>query len=42
MNENNSRPPLYPSQITNGYFSWTDGTSTLSNVNIKIPFGEYY
>uniref|UniRef100_A0A8C1ZHW8 ATP-binding cassette, sub-family C (CFTR/MRP), member 8 n=1 Tax=Cyprinus carpio TaxID=7962 RepID=A0A8C1ZHW8_CYPCA len=26
--------------ITNGYFSWTDGTPTLSNVNIKIPFGQ--
>uniref|UniRef100_A0A672QQV4 ATP-binding cassette sub-family C member 8-like n=1 Tax=Sinocyclocheilus grahami TaxID=75366 RepID=A0A672QQV4_SINGR len=33
-------PPLYPFQITNGYFSWTDGTPTLSNVNIKIPFGQ--
>ncbi|KAL1247791.1 hypothetical protein QQF64_023167, partial [Cirrhinus molitorella] len=27
-------------KITNGYFSWTDGTPTLSNVNIKIPFGQ--
>ncbi|XP_073798166.1 ATP-binding cassette sub-family C member 8 isoform X2 [Danio rerio] len=27
-------------KITNGYFSWTEGTSTLSNVNIKIPFGQ--
>nr|AYM45166.1 ATP-binding cassette subfamily C member 8a [Carassius auratus] len=27
-------------KITNGYFSWTDGPPTLSNVNIKIPFGQ--
>uniref|UniRef100_A0A8C2HV77 ATP-binding cassette, sub-family C (CFTR/MRP), member 8 n=1 Tax=Cyprinus carpio TaxID=7962 RepID=A0A8C2HV77_CYPCA len=27
-------------KIINGYFSWTDGTPTLSNVNIKIPFGQ--
>uniref|UniRef100_A0A673FT45 ATP-binding cassette, sub-family C (CFTR/MRP), member 8 n=1 Tax=Sinocyclocheilus rhinocerous TaxID=307959 RepID=A0A673FT45_9TELE len=40
VRSNNSRPPLYPFQITNGYFSWTDGTPTLSNVNIKIPFGQ--
>uniref|UniRef100_A0A672QR48 ATP-binding cassette sub-family C member 8-like n=1 Tax=Sinocyclocheilus grahami TaxID=75366 RepID=A0A672QR48_SINGR len=40
VSENNSCPPLYPFQITNGYFSWTDGTPTLSNVNIKIPFGQ--
>uniref|UniRef100_A0A8C2CA47 ATP-binding cassette, sub-family C (CFTR/MRP), member 8 n=1 Tax=Cyprinus carpio TaxID=7962 RepID=A0A8C2CA47_CYPCA len=40
VSENNSRPPLCPFQITNGYFSWTDGTPTLSNVNIKIPFGQ--
>uniref|UniRef100_A0A8C2HV76 ATP-binding cassette, sub-family C (CFTR/MRP), member 8 n=1 Tax=Cyprinus carpio TaxID=7962 RepID=A0A8C2HV76_CYPCA len=32
--------PLCPFQIINGYFSWTDGTPTLSNVNIKIPFGQ--
>uniref|UniRef100_A0A9J8B7P3 ATP-binding cassette, sub-family C (CFTR/MRP), member 8 n=2 Tax=Cyprinus carpio TaxID=7962 RepID=A0A9J8B7P3_CYPCA len=29
-----------PLAIINGYFSWTDGTPTLSNVNIKIPFGQ--
>uniref|UniRef100_A0A672QQW9 ATP-binding cassette sub-family C member 8-like n=1 Tax=Sinocyclocheilus grahami TaxID=75366 RepID=A0A672QQW9_SINGR len=40
VRSNNSCPPLYPFQITNGYFSWTDGTPTLSNVNIKIPFGQ--
>uniref|UniRef100_A0A9J7XI98 ATP-binding cassette, sub-family C (CFTR/MRP), member 8 n=1 Tax=Cyprinus carpio carpio TaxID=630221 RepID=A0A9J7XI98_CYPCA len=40
VRSNNSRPPLCPFQITNGYFSWTDGTPTLSNVNIKIPFGQ--
>lgn len=28
-------------QITSGYFTWTDGTPTLSNVDIKIPFGEH-
>jgi len=27
-------------QITGGYFTWTDGPPTLSNVDIKIPFGE--
>ncbi|KAA0724210.1 ATP-binding cassette sub-family C member 8 [Triplophysa tibetana] len=27
-------------KITNGYFSWTDGASTLCNVEIKIPFGQ--
>ncbi|XP_065148285.1 ATP-binding cassette sub-family C member 8 isoform X3 [Paramisgurnus dabryanus] len=27
-------------KITNGYFSWTDGAPTLSNVDIKIPFGQ--
>uniref|UniRef100_A0A8C1XC21 ATP-binding cassette, sub-family C (CFTR/MRP), member 8 n=1 Tax=Cyprinus carpio TaxID=7962 RepID=A0A8C1XC21_CYPCA len=38
--QEDDRPPLCPFQITNGYFSWTDGTPTLSNVNIKIPFGQ--
>lgn len=28
-------------QISSGYFTWTDGTPTLSNVDIKIPFGEH-
>uniref|UniRef100_A0A9J7YAY9 ATP-binding cassette, sub-family C (CFTR/MRP), member 8 n=2 Tax=Cyprinus carpio TaxID=7962 RepID=A0A9J7YAY9_CYPCA len=37
---NNYQSPLCPFQIINGYFSWTDGTPTLSNVNIKIPFGQ--
>ncbi|XP_054475486.1 ATP-binding cassette sub-family C member 8 isoform X2 [Anoplopoma fimbria] len=27
-------------KITSGYFTWTDGTPTLSNVDIKIPFGK--
>ncbi|KAL7868121.1 hypothetical protein SRHO_G00095050 [Serrasalmus rhombeus] len=27
-------------KITSGYFSWTDGAPTLSNVDIKIPFGQ--
>lgn len=28
-------------QISSGYFTWTDGTPTLSNVDIRIPFGEH-
>lgn len=28
-------------QISNGYFTWVDGAPTLSNVDIKIPFGEH-
>lgn len=31
---------FYIPQITSGYFTWTDGPPTLSNVDIKIPFGE--
>ncbi|TWW75636.1 ATP-binding cassette sub-family C member 8 [Takifugu flavidus] len=27
-------------KISSGYFTWTDGTPTLSNVDIKIPFGK--
>ncbi|XP_056454103.1 ATP-binding cassette sub-family C member 8-like isoform X2 [Gadus chalcogrammus] len=27
-------------KITSGYFTWTDGPPTLSNVDIKIPFGQ--
>uniref|UniRef100_A0A4W6EQS1 ATP-binding cassette, sub-family C (CFTR/MRP), member 8 n=1 Tax=Lates calcarifer TaxID=8187 RepID=A0A4W6EQS1_LATCA len=27
-------------KITSGYFTWTDGLPTLSNVDIKIPFGK--
>ncbi|ROL43687.1 ATP-binding cassette sub-family C member 8 [Anabarilius grahami] len=27
-------------KIKSGYFSWIDGTPTLSNVDIKIPFGQ--
>ncbi|KAM4572682.1 ATP-binding cassette sub-family C member 8 isoform 1-T1 [Odontesthes bonariensis] len=27
-------------KITGGYFTWTDGPPTLSNVDIKIPFGK--
>ncbi|KAJ8417075.1 hypothetical protein AAFF_G00283020 [Aldrovandia affinis] len=27
-------------KIISGYFTWTDGPSTLSNVDIKIPFGQ--
>uniref|UniRef100_A0A8C1XCW9 ATP-binding cassette, sub-family C (CFTR/MRP), member 8 n=1 Tax=Cyprinus carpio TaxID=7962 RepID=A0A8C1XCW9_CYPCA len=37
---NSSNHNKYQALITNGYFSWTDGTPTLSNVNIKIPFGQ--
>lgn len=29
-------------QISSGYFTWTDGPPTLSNVDIRIPFGEYH
>lgn len=32
---------LFPPQITSGYFTWTDGPPTLSNVDIKIPVGEH-
>ncbi|XP_025765040.1 ATP-binding cassette sub-family C member 8 isoform X3 [Oreochromis niloticus] len=27
-------------KISNGYFTWVDGAPTLSNVDIKIPFGK--
>ncbi|XP_061577420.1 ATP-binding cassette sub-family C member 8 isoform X2 [Cololabis saira] len=27
-------------KITSGYFTWTDGAPTLSNVDIKVPFGK--
>ncbi|KAM6937452.1 ATP-binding cassette sub-family C member 8 isoform 2-T2 [Xenentodon cancila] len=27
-------------KITSGYFTWTDGPPTLTNVDIKIPFGK--
>uniref|UniRef100_A0AAX7W5J4 ATP-binding cassette, sub-family C (CFTR/MRP), member 8 n=1 Tax=Astatotilapia calliptera TaxID=8154 RepID=A0AAX7W5J4_ASTCA len=27
-------------RISNGYFTWVDGAPTLSNVDIKIPFGK--
>ncbi|XP_035251927.1 ATP-binding cassette sub-family C member 8 isoform X2 [Anguilla anguilla] len=27
-------------EIVSGYFTWTDGPPTLSNVDIKIPFGQ--
>ncbi|KAJ8249104.1 hypothetical protein GJAV_G00231210 [Gymnothorax javanicus] len=27
-------------KIVSGYFTWTDGPPTLSNVDIKIPFGQ--
>nr|XP_043892068.1 ATP-binding cassette sub-family C member 8 isoform X1 [Solea senegalensis] len=27
-------------KLTSGYFTWTDGPPTLSNVDIKIPFGK--
>uniref|UniRef100_A0A4W5RGT7 ATP-binding cassette, sub-family C (CFTR/MRP), member 8 n=1 Tax=Hucho hucho TaxID=62062 RepID=A0A4W5RGT7_9TELE len=26
--------------LVSGYFTWTDGTPTLSNVDIKVPFGQ--
>uniref|UniRef100_A0A8C2EA29 ATP-binding cassette, sub-family C (CFTR/MRP), member 8b n=1 Tax=Cyprinus carpio TaxID=7962 RepID=A0A8C2EA29_CYPCA len=28
------------SPIVNGYFTWTQGCPTLSNIDIKVPFGE--
>uniref|UniRef100_A0A3Q2PBX8 ATP-binding cassette, sub-family C (CFTR/MRP), member 8 n=1 Tax=Fundulus heteroclitus TaxID=8078 RepID=A0A3Q2PBX8_FUNHE len=31
---------LHHFQITSGYFTWTDGPPTLSNVDIKVPFGK--
>uniref|UniRef100_A0A4W5L124 ATP-binding cassette, sub-family C (CFTR/MRP), member 8 n=1 Tax=Hucho hucho TaxID=62062 RepID=A0A4W5L124_9TELE len=31
---------FFPLQITSGYFTWTDGPPTLSNVDIKVPFGQ--
>uniref|UniRef100_A0A6Q2ZBL2 ATP-binding cassette, sub-family C (CFTR/MRP), member 8 n=1 Tax=Esox lucius TaxID=8010 RepID=A0A6Q2ZBL2_ESOLU len=30
----------YQAVITNGYFTWTDGHPTLSNVDIRVPFGQ--
>ncbi|XP_039989869.1 ATP-binding cassette sub-family C member 8 isoform X2 [Xiphias gladius] len=27
-------------KITSGYFTWTDGPPTLSNVDIRVPFGK--
>ncbi|XP_031657574.1 ATP-binding cassette sub-family C member 8-like isoform X2 [Oncorhynchus kisutch] len=27
-------------RITSGYFTWTDGPPTLSNIDIKVPFGQ--
>uniref|UniRef100_A0A8C7TXJ5 ATP-binding cassette, sub-family C (CFTR/MRP), member 8 n=1 Tax=Oncorhynchus mykiss TaxID=8022 RepID=A0A8C7TXJ5_ONCMY len=30
----------YQAVITSGYFTWTDGPPTLSNVDIKVPFGQ--
>uniref|UniRef100_A0A8C8FM93 ATP-binding cassette, sub-family C (CFTR/MRP), member 8 n=1 Tax=Oncorhynchus tshawytscha TaxID=74940 RepID=A0A8C8FM93_ONCTS len=30
----------YQAVITSGYFTWTDGTPTLSNINSKVPFGQ--
>uniref|UniRef100_A0A8C9X1H8 ATP-binding cassette, sub-family C (CFTR/MRP), member 8 n=1 Tax=Sander lucioperca TaxID=283035 RepID=A0A8C9X1H8_SANLU len=36
-NHNQNR---YQAVITSGYFTWTDGPPTLSNVDIKIPFGK--
>lgn len=35
-------PALCCLQISSGYFTWTDGPPTLSNVDIRIPFGEYH
>uniref|UniRef100_A0A8C9U0J7 ATP-binding cassette, sub-family C (CFTR/MRP), member 8 n=1 Tax=Scleropages formosus TaxID=113540 RepID=A0A8C9U0J7_SCLFO len=29
-----------PWAIVSGYFTWTDGPPTLSNIDIKIPFGQ--
>lgn len=25
----------------NGYFTWTQGSPTLTNIDIKIPFGKF-
>uniref|UniRef100_A0A7N6AXS8 ATP-binding cassette, sub-family C (CFTR/MRP), member 8 n=1 Tax=Anabas testudineus TaxID=64144 RepID=A0A7N6AXS8_ANATE len=30
----------YQAVVSTGYFTWTDGPPTLSNVDIKIPFGK--
>uniref|UniRef100_A0A8C8I129 ATP-binding cassette, sub-family C (CFTR/MRP), member 8 n=1 Tax=Oncorhynchus tshawytscha TaxID=74940 RepID=A0A8C8I129_ONCTS len=30
----------YQAVITSGYFTWTDGPPTLSNIDIKVPFGQ--
>uniref|UniRef100_A0A3B3RAC6 ATP-binding cassette, sub-family C (CFTR/MRP), member 8 n=1 Tax=Paramormyrops kingsleyae TaxID=1676925 RepID=A0A3B3RAC6_9TELE len=32
--------PCYQIPISFGYFTWTDGPPTLSNIDIKIPFGQ--
>lgn len=32
--------PYFIMQIVNGYFTWTQGCPTLTNIDIKIPFGE--
>uniref|UniRef100_A0A8C7H4R9 ATP-binding cassette, sub-family C (CFTR/MRP), member 8 n=1 Tax=Oncorhynchus kisutch TaxID=8019 RepID=A0A8C7H4R9_ONCKI len=43
-NHNNKYQAVVSTQlshnITSGYFTWTDGTPTLSNINIKVPFGQ--
>uniref|UniRef100_A0A8C5GGQ2 ATP-binding cassette, sub-family C (CFTR/MRP), member 8 n=1 Tax=Gouania willdenowi TaxID=441366 RepID=A0A8C5GGQ2_GOUWI len=31
---------IHTVEITSGFFSWTDGLPTLSNVDIRIPFGK--
>uniref|UniRef100_A0A671X6J4 ATP-binding cassette, sub-family C (CFTR/MRP), member 8 n=1 Tax=Sparus aurata TaxID=8175 RepID=A0A671X6J4_SPAAU len=36
-NHNQNR---YQAVINSGYFTWTDGPPTLSNVDIRIPFGK--
>uniref|UniRef100_A0A8C1V9X7 ATP-binding cassette, sub-family C (CFTR/MRP), member 8b n=1 Tax=Cyprinus carpio TaxID=7962 RepID=A0A8C1V9X7_CYPCA len=32
--------PVVQTTIVNGYFTWTQGCPTLSNIDIKVPFGQ--
>uniref|UniRef100_A0A672NHW5 ATP binding cassette subfamily C member 8 n=1 Tax=Sinocyclocheilus grahami TaxID=75366 RepID=A0A672NHW5_SINGR len=37
---NNSNIKSVVSSIVNGYFTWTQGCPTLTNIDIKVPFGQ--
>uniref|UniRef100_A0A8C2HEX1 ATP-binding cassette, sub-family C (CFTR/MRP), member 8b n=1 Tax=Cyprinus carpio TaxID=7962 RepID=A0A8C2HEX1_CYPCA len=37
---NNSNIKSVVRSIVNGYFTWTQGCPTLSNIDIKVPFGQ--